>query len=72
MNQYFLKYNPQMQALLKFFIESASNIPVEPEWFYFLVYYENCLVGFATCFEEYLKVPKAPVTISQVLILPPY
>jgi GNAT superfamily N-acetyltransferase len=30
------------------------------------------LVAFATTFEEYLKVPRAAVTISQVLVLPPY
>jgi hypothetical protein len=30
------------------------------------------LVAYATTFEEYLKVSKAAVTISQVLVLPPY
>ena len=41
-------------------------------WNYFLVYMDSKLVAYATCFEEYLKVPKAAVTISQVLVLPPY
>lgn len=33
---------------------------------------DNKLVAYATTFEEYLKAPKAAVTISQVLVLPPY
>lgn len=36
------------------------------------MYLENKLVAYATCYEEYHKVPKAAVTISQVLVLPPY
>ena len=68
----FNKYNDQLQGLLKFYIESASAIPVDSNWFYFLVYLDNKLVAYATVFEEFLKVPKAPLTISQVLVLPPY
>jgi len=41
-------------------------------WNYFLVYMDKKLVAYATTFEEYLKVSKAAVTISQVLVLPPY
>jgi len=33
---------------------------------------DNKLVGYATTFDEFLTVPKAPVTISQVLVMPPY
>lgn len=29
-------------------------------------------MAYATTFDEFLKVPKAPLTISQVLVLPPY
>jgi histone acetyltransferase 1 len=45
---------------------------VDPQWFYFLVYLDCKLVAYATTFDEFLKVPKAPLTISQVLVLPPY
>jgi len=41
-------------------------------WNYFLVYMDKKLVAFATTWEEYLKVPKTAVTISQVLVVPPY
>jgi len=58
--------------MLQFYIEGASFIPVDQYWNYFLVYLDNELVAYATTFEEYLKVPKAAVTISQVLVLPPY
>ena len=57
---------------MKFYIESASFIPLDPQWFYFLVYMDNKLVAYATVFDEFIKVPKAPLTISQVLVLPPY
>ena len=33
---------------------------------------ETKLVAYGTTFEEYHKSPKAGVTISQVLVLPPY
>jgi GNAT superfamily N-acetyltransferase len=33
---------------------------------------DHKLVAYATTYEEFRKVPKAPVTISQVLVLPPY
>lgn len=33
---------------------------------------DNKLVAYATTFDEFHKVPKAPLTISQVLVLPPY
>ena len=68
----FHPHNAHLQALLKFYIESASAIPVDEQWFYFLVYMDNMLVGYATTFDEFTKVPKAPVTISQVLVMPPY
>ena len=68
----FHPHNAHLQALLKFYIESASAIPVDEQWFYFLVYMDNNLVGYATTFDEFMRVPKAPVTISQVLVLPPY
>ena len=68
----FKPYNDHLQGLLKFYIESASAIPVDPQWFYFLVYLDCKLVAYATTFDEFLKVPKAPLTISQVLVLPPY
>jgi histone acetyltransferase 1 len=45
---------------------------VDTNWFYFLVYLDNKLVAYATTFDEFLKVPKAPLTISQVLVMPPY
>jgi predicted acetyltransferase len=41
-------------------------------WNYFLVYLDEKLIAYATTFEEYHKVSKAAVTISQVLVLPPY
>ena len=72
MNTGFHINNRHLQALLKFYIESASSIPVDIYWYYFLVYMDNKLVGYATTFDEFQKVPKAPVTISQVLVLPPY
>ena len=72
MNANFHVHNRHLQALLKFYIESASSIPVDIYWYYFLVYMDNKLVGYATTFDEFQKVPKAPVTISQVLVLPPY
>ena len=72
MNAHFYDHNRHLQALLKFYIESASTIPVDVYWYYFLVYMDNKLVGYATTFDEFQKVPKAPVTISQVLVLPPY
>lgn len=68
----FADKNRYLQALLQFYIEGASFIPVDKFWNYFLVYMDTKLVAYATCFEEYLKVPKAAVTISQVLVLPPY
>ena len=68
----FSAHNRHLQALLKFYIESASSIPVDVYWYYFLVYMDNKLVGYATTFDEFQKVPKAPATISQVLVLPPY
>lgn len=68
----FTHLNSHLQAILKFYIESASFIPLDAFWHYFLVYMDNKLVAYATTFDEFLKVPKAPVTISQVLVLPPY
>ena len=68
----FTHLNSHLQAILKFYIESASFIPLDPYWHYFLVYMDNKLVAYATTFDEFLKVPKAPLTISQVLVLPPY
>lgn len=68
----FADKNHYLQALLQFYIEGASFIPVDQRWNYFLVYMDKKLVAFATAFEEYLSVPKAPATISQVLVLPPY
>ena len=56
--------NQHLQALLQFYIEGASFIPVDQRWNYFLVYLDNKLMAFATTFEEYLTVPKAPATIS--------
>ena len=69
---HFNPHNRHLQALLKFYIESASAIPVDNHWYYFLAYLDNKLVGYATTFDEFQKVPKAPVTISQVLVMPPY
>ena len=71
-NPTFMPLNDHLQALLQFYIECASFIPVDEMWNYFLVYLDNNLIAYATTFEEYLKVPKAAVTISQVLVLPPY
>ena len=68
----FTHLNDHLQAIFKFYIESASCIPLDPFWHYFLVYMDNKLVAYATVFDEFLKVPKAPLTISQVLVLPPY
>ena len=68
----FTHLNSHLQAILKFYIESASFIPLDPFWHYFLVYMDNKLVAYATTFDEFLKTPKAPLTISQVLVLPPY
>ena len=72
MHPQFHQLNHHLQALLQYYIEGASFIPVDEMWNYFLVYLDNKLVAYATTFEEYLKVPKAAVTISQVLVLPPY
>ena len=70
---YFTRHlNRHLQAILKFYIESASCIPLDKFWHYFLVYMDNKLVAYATTFDEFHKVPKAPLTISQVLVLPPY
>jgi GNAT superfamily N-acetyltransferase len=71
-NASFMPLNHHLQALLQFYIEVASFIPVDEMWNYFLIYMDNKLVAYATTFEEYLKVSKAAVTISQVLVLPPY
>ena len=68
----FNPHNNHLQALLKFYIESASAIPIDELWYYFLVYMDNKLVGYATTYDEFQKVPKAPLTVSQVLVLPPY
>lgn len=68
----FKAHDRHLQALLKFYIESASFILPDNMWNYFLVYIDNKLAAYATTYEEYRKVPKAPVTISQVLVLPPY
>lgn len=72
MSSNFTTHNRHLQAILKFYIESASSIPVDNFWYYFLVYMDNKLIGYATTFDEFLSVPKAPVTISQVLVMPPY
>lgn len=45
---------------------------MDPYWHYFLVYMDSKLIAYGTTFEEYYKSPKAGVTISQVLVLPPY
>jgi hypothetical protein len=63
-NPTFMPLNDHLQALLQFYIECASFIPVDEIWNYFLVYLDNKLIAYATTFEEYLKVPKAAVTIS--------
>jgi hypothetical protein len=68
----FIRQNHHLQALLQYYIEGASFIPLDDIWNYFLVYMDTKLVAYATTFEEYLKVSKAAVTISQVLVLPPY
>lgn len=68
----FKDHDRHLQALLKFYIEGASFILVDRLWHYFLVYMDKKLVAYATTYEEFRKVPKAPVTISQVLVLPPY
>ncbi len=60
----FIRQNHHLQALLQYYIEGASFIPLDDIWNYFLVYLDKKLVAFATTFEEYLKVPKAAVTIS--------
>ena len=41
------------RALLKFYIESASAIPVDENWYYFLVYMDHKLVAYATTFDEF-------------------
>lgn len=64
--------NSHLQALLQFYIEGASFINVDPYWHYFLVYLDNKLIAYGTTFEEYRRSPKQGVTISQVLVLPPY
>jgi hypothetical protein len=61
---YLLLHLHHLQALLQYYIEGASFIPLDDIWNYFLVYMDKKLVAFATTFEEYLKVPKAAVTIS--------
>ena len=53
MNANFHSHNRHLQALLKFYIESASSIPVDIYWYYFLVYLDNKLVGYATTFDEF-------------------
>lgn len=68
----FIRFNHHLQALLQYYIEGASFIPLDDIWNYFLVFMDKKLVAFATTWEEYLKVPRAAVTISQVLVLPPY
>lgn len=68
----FKSMNTHLQALLQFYIEGASFISVDPYWHYFLVYMDNKLIAYGTTFEEFHKSPKAGVTISQVLVLPPY
>ena len=71
-NPNFKSMNNHLQALLQFYIEGASFINVDPFWHYFLVYMENKLVAYGTTFEEFHRSSKAGVTISQVLVLPPY
>jgi len=60
-----------LQALLQYFIESASFINLDDGyWQYFLVYARDTLVGYATTFEDFQKAQTQLVLISQVLILP--
>lgn len=49
----FTHLNSHLQAILKFYIESASFIPLDPNWYYFLVYMDNKLVAYATTFDEF-------------------
>lgn len=63
-NKSFMPVNQHLQALLQYYIEGASFIPVDELWNYFLVYLDNKLLAYATTYEEYHKVPKAAVTIS--------
>ena len=53
MSANFNPHNRHLQALLKFYIESASAIPVDNHWYYFLAYLDNKLVGYATTFDEF-------------------
>lgn len=73
--------NHSLQAMLYFYIESASFIEEDPSWSYFLLYevvkkFKNNppsyrLIGFSTIYEleEGRKVTNR---ISQFIILPPY
>ncbi|CAI2362889.1 unnamed protein product [Moneuplotes crassus] len=73
--------NRSLQALLFFYIESASFIEQDPCWHYFLLYevvkkFKNNppsyrLIGFSTTFEEIEK-KKTTHRISQFIILPAY
>ena len=74
--------NKRLQAILWFFIETASFIENTPDWSYFMLYEvikkegnkaEYLLLGYITV-EEYIdKIDKErKILISQVLILPPY
>lgn len=73
--------NRSLQALLFFFIESASFIEEDPCWHYFMLYevvkkFKNNppsyrLIGFSTTFEE-LDKKNYTHRISQFMILPAY
>jgi histone acetyltransferase 1 len=73
--------NRSLQALLFFYIESASFIEEDPCWNYFLLYEvvrkfksnppSYRLIGFCTTFED-LEGRKAVSRISQFLVLPAY
>ncbi len=73
--------NRSLQALLFFYIESASFIEQDPCWHYFLLYevvkkFKNNppsyrLIGFSTTFEEVEK-KRTTHRISQFIILPAY
>lgn len=75
------KLNRSLQALLFFYIESASFIEEDPSWNYFLLYevvkkFKNNppsyrLIGYSTTYEQ-LNCKSATNRISQFMILPAY
>ena len=73
--------NRCLQAMLYFYIESASFIEKDPSWNYFLLYevvkkFKNNptsyrLIGYSTTYESY-EAKNSTNRISQFLVLPPY